>query len=197
VESIVAPDRVSAGASAAVEFTVVNRGSVEAAGRWKDNVYLSLDDKAGGDDILIGSLDNGSALAPGAAYSSVTTSLIIPERFAGPGFILVVADASGSIDEYPQPSEANNVIARAIMVDPLPPADLVTGSVVAPAQAVYGAEIEVRYTVTNLGSVETNRAAWTDTVWLTRDRTRPNPGGNGGVLLGTFAHEGALEVGES
>ena len=33
--------------------------------------------------------------------------------------------------------------------------------------------------------------------WLTRDPTRPNPAGNGGILLGTFTHTGALAVGES
>ena len=165
--------------------------------RWRDNIYLSLDNKPGADDILIGSLENGAALAPNEAYTSTTSSVIIPERFRGEGFILVIADASGSIDEYPAANEANNVIARAIFVQAQPLADLVTGSVVAPAQAVYGSEIEVRFTVTNKGSDTTNRASWTDTVWLTRDKTRPNPGGNGGIQLGSFAHSGALAIGES
>jgi len=196
IQDIVSPERASAGATVAVEFTVVNRGTVATQGRWKDNVYLSLDNKAGGDDILIGSLDNGAALGQDEAYRSVTNTVVIPDRFAGPGFILVVADASGSIDEYPAPHEQNNVIAKAITVDPLPPADLVTGGVVAPSQAVYGGEIEVRYTVTNLGSAQTDRAAWTDTIWLARDKTRPNAGGNSAILLGTFAHDGVLEVGE-
>jgi subtilase family serine protease len=195
VQDIAAPDRVAAGATAAVEFTIVNRGSVAAQGHWKDNVYLSVDNKAGGDDILIGSLDNGAALGPSESYRSQTSGLIIPERFAGDGFILVVADASGSVDEYP--NEANNVIAKPIYVTPIPPADLVASGVVAPPQGVYGGEIEVRYTVTNLGSGETDRANWSDTVWLTRDKTRPNPGGNGGILLGTFSHAGRLQVGDS
>src|SRR5437762_3661956 len=59
--------------------------------------------------------DNGAALAPGEAYTSTTSSVVIPERFRGAGYILVVADAGGSIDEYP--NEANNVIAKAIVVD--------------------------------------------------------------------------------
>ncbi|HEX7097138.1 MAG TPA: CARDB domain-containing protein, partial [Acidimicrobiales bacterium] len=197
VQELNAPDRVGAGATMAVDFTVVNRGSVATQGRWKDNVYLSLDNKPGGDDILIGNLDNRSALATDESYRTETASLIVPIRAAGDYFVLVVADASGSIDEYPQPNEQNNIIARAIHVDPIPPADLVTSGVVAPAQAVYGGEIEVRFTVTNLGSGETDRAGWSDTVWLTRDKTRPNPGGNGGILLGTFTHEGRLQVGDS
>ena len=66
--------------------------------------------------------------------------------------------------------------------------------------------------MTNRGSAVTNRTQWTDTVWLTKDRTRPSPGprsvlsaegapivipGNDAVLLGSFAHSGSLAVGES
>ncbi len=72
-----------------------------------------------------------------------------------------------------------------------------TSNVVAPDQAVHGASIEVRYKVTNLGSAPTNVSAWTDTVWLSRDKTRPNKGGNGGILLGTFQHDGRLAVNEN
>ncbi len=198
VQTITAPDRVQAGATAAVSFVIVNRGSVPTdQPHWRDNIYLSLDNKPGADDILIGSIENGAALAPNEAYTSTTSSIVIPERFRGPGYFLVIADASGNIDEYPAANEANNLIAKEIYVVPQPLADLVTGGVVAPAQAVYGSEIEVRYTVTNKGSDTTNRAGWTDTVWLTRDKTRPNPGGNGGIQLGSFAHSGALAVGES
>ncbi|WP_295529412.1 CARDB domain-containing protein, partial [uncultured Pseudacidovorax sp.] len=207
VQTIEAPDRVSAGATAGVSFVVVNRGSVATdTPRWKDNVYLSVDDKPGADDILIGSLDNGSALDPTGSYRTTTANIVIPERFRGQGYILVIADASGSVDEYPNANEANNYAVRAIYVEPKPQADLLVGrvvdgqiqsSVVAPAQAVYGGEIEVRFTVTNRGSAVTNKPQWSDSVWLTTDKTRPNPGGNGGVLLGTVAHTGALAVGES
>ena len=63
---------------------------------------------------------------------------------------------------------------------------------VAPTQAVVGSQIEVRYTVTNLGSATTNTDTWHDTIWLAHDRTRPT----NGILLGTFEHTGALEVNE-
>ncbi|MFZ9394392.1 MAG: CARDB domain-containing protein, partial [Ilumatobacteraceae bacterium] len=196
VQTIEAPDRVQAGATMAVAFEIVNRGSVATPSRWNDKVYLSLDNKPGADDILIGSFDNGAALAPDEAYRTTSSTIIVPERFRGTGYVLVIADANSQVDEYPAPYEANNFIAREIYVEPQPLSDLVTGTVVAPAQAVYGSEIEVRFTVTNQGSAATNRTAWTDTVWLTRDRTRPNPGGNGGILLGSIAHDGALAVGE-
>src|SRR5690606_3540819 len=45
VSGIMAPERVSAGATASIEFTVANQGLVEASGNWTDQVWLSLDDK--------------------------------------------------------------------------------------------------------------------------------------------------------
>src|SRR3546814_19099071 len=41
VSEIVAPDRVSAGATASVEFKVVNQGLEAANGTWTDQVWLS------------------------------------------------------------------------------------------------------------------------------------------------------------
>ena len=211
VESMTAPDHVTAGATAAVAFTVVNHGTVAtSAPHWSDRVYLSLDNKPGADDILIGTLDNGSALGPQEAYSSSTSSAVIPERFRGPGFFIVIADATNAVDEYPY--DSNNFSVRAVFVDPQPLADLVASGVVVPSQAVYGAEISVAYTVTNKGSAVTDASQWTDTVWLTKDKTRPSPGprsvlsedgtpivipGNDAVFLGSFGHSGTLAVGDS
>ena len=213
VENLTAPDRVTAGATAGVAFTVVNRGPVATSTpRWVDRVYLSLDNKPGADDILLATVDNGAALAPGEAYASTAASAVIPDRFRGPGFFLVVTDAGGAVEEYPASNELNNYAVEEVFVEAQPLADLVTGTVVAPAQAVYGGEIEVRFTVTNKGSDTTNSSGWTDTVWLSKDKTRPSPGprsvltkegtpivipGNDAVLLGSFGHSGALAVGES
>src|SRR5262249_30200914 len=74
---------------------------------------------------------------------------------------------------------------------PVPLPDLVAGQVVVPAQAVEGSEVEVRYTVTNLGPGATDTDQWTDTIWLTRDKNRPHPG-RGDYLLQVLPHTGAL-----
>src|SRR6185503_17784310 len=58
VSAVTVPDRVSAGGTAAISFTVINQGAVPAGPRWKDNVYLSLDAQLTADDILVGSFDN-------------------------------------------------------------------------------------------------------------------------------------------
>ncbi|TAK53398.1 MAG: hypothetical protein EPO25_10765, partial [Gammaproteobacteria bacterium] len=195
VEALTAPASTAAGATIEVSFDVVNRGAVAATGQWQDRVYLSLDGQLDASDLLLGSIVNGSALGFDESYRSGTDALQIPIRFRGNGFIIVRADAGNAIDEFP--NDGNNTLVQAIYVEPYPPADLVTSNVVAPAQAIYGSEIEVRFTVTNHGSATTSAGQWTDTVWLTRDRTRPNPAANGGILLGTYTHDGALAVGES
>ena len=81
----------------------------------------------------------------------------------------------------------------AINAQPVPPPDLVTGNVAGPGTAFDGTTITVQYQVTNLGTGVTFPGTWTDAIWLTLGKDRPNPG-RGDVLLGTFTHNGALDV---
>ena len=198
ISNIVVPTNVTAGTSAGIQYTVINQGPEATSGKWIDRVYLSLDNKLSADDILLGNYENGSALAPTEAYSSEISSIDIPIRFRGDAYLLVVADANNNIDEYP--NEINNVLAAQFYVDPVPFSDLVTSNVVAPDQAVFGSSIEVNYKVTNSGS-NTSRGdsasvdSWVDSVWLTRDQTRPSPS-KGDILLGSVTHNGNLAVGE-
>ncbi|QNM95072.1 CARDB domain-containing protein [Chitinimonas koreensis] len=188
---------ITAGTSIGLSYTVQNMGAEAANGRWKDKVFLSLDGTLSADDILVGQYDNGGALAPTGAYRNETATIDIPIRYRGHAFLIVVADGNNVVDEYP--SEANNIRAVEFDIKPVPFADLVTGGVVAPDQAVHGASVEVRYQVSNRGSAVTRAesatvSGWTDTIWLSRDKTRP--GKPGDVLIGTVRHEGHLAVGE-
>ena len=101
-------------------------------------------------------------------------SVAIPRRFRGNVFVLVQTDAENRIDEFP--GENNNTAVEVLVVDPLPPSDLVVSNVVVPQQVFDGSDIEVRYTVTNLGIGETDVDRWTDTIWLTGDKNRPGHG---------------------
>jgi YD repeat-containing protein len=203
VQSVEAPSTVSAGGTVSAKFTVINQGTVgTATPNWQDNIYLSLDNVISSDDVLLGSLTNGSALVPGQSYQSQTDAFVVPRRFRGSVFLLVNADAGNQVDESPQ--ESNNVLAVPLNVTPLPPADLVASDVVAPNQAFDGSRIEVRYKVTNKGIGESDRDSWTDTIWLARNQDRPSakardsaPGEIEDYLLATVTHNGSLKVGES
>ncbi|MCU0870895.1 MAG: putative Ig domain-containing protein, partial [Pirellulaceae bacterium] len=190
VLEILAPASVDAGATLSVEFTVANQGPVPTqTPQWTDAVYLSLDDRISQDDLLLGKLPNQSALAPGESYQSSTPSLVVPKRFRGDVYVLVAIDVDGQVEEWPH--EGDNEALRSVFVTPLPLADLVVDQVIAPSQAVQGAEIAVGFTVTNRGPGETDASDWTDTLWLTLDKNRPHPGA-GDVLLKTLPHTGAL-----
>lgn len=197
VSSITSPASVPAGATVSLDFTVINQGTLATTGPpWNDRAYLSLDPTPSRDDILIGTFVNGAALEPGESYRTETSTVVVPKRFRGTVYLIVSPDVNDVVDEWP--NEANNLLAQELFVEPLPLADLVMSEVVAPPQAFEGAEIEVRYTVTNLGSGETITNSgldqWTETIWLARDKNRPHPA-QGDVLLKTIPHDGALGVG--
>lgn len=194
ITNVIVPEHVTAGTSAAIRYTVSDQGAAASSGRWQDKVFLSLDAALSADDTLVGQFDSGSALAPSESYANETAAVNIPIRYRGNAYLIVVADGNNSLDEYP--NEANNVRAAQFYVNPVPFADLVTRNVVAPDQAVHGSSIEVRYTVSNLGSATTRGdsaaiSSWTDSVWLTTNKGRP-----GGTLLGSITHSGKLAVGE-
>ena len=187
IGEIVAPDRVSAGGTASIEFTVVNQGLVASNGNWTDQVWLSLDDKLTSDDILVSSHQNQTALGSLAEYRTNSDVFTIPKRFRGTVYVLVKTDVSGSIDEFPNDTDASNVTAHELFVDPIPFADLVVDNVVVPAQAFEGNTVSVRYSVTNRGAGETDLGTWTEQIWLTRDKNRPHPG-QGDILLTTLTY---------
>jgi hypothetical protein len=188
------PERVTAGGTLSARFEVVNQGTTETTvPHWQDRVYLSLDNRPSGDDILIGTFQNGSALAPGERYATETGGVVVPVRYRGDVYVIAVADSGDAVDEYP--NDGNNVRVESVYVEPRAFGDLVTSNVVAPTRAQEGSQLEVRYTVTNKGSAPSYASQWHDTVWLTNDKRRPSSA-NGAILLGTFAHNGALDVGE-
>ena len=189
--TVTAPDTVDAGGSFAVEFEVSNQGTVPTTvPSWVDRVYLSLDGAITRDDIVVETSSNQSALGPGESYRVTTNTVVVPERFRGEVFVLAQADSDKQVDEWPN---EDNLAQATVFVTPLPLPDLVVSDVVAPVQATEGSQIEVRYTVTNLGSGETTVTQWTDSIWLTRDKNRPHPG-EGDILLTTVPHEGGLAV---
>ena len=199
IDTVTVPEHVTAGTSVGIQYTVQNLGSVAASGHWRDKVYLSLDGTLSGDDVLVGTYDNASALAPTESYANTSASIDVPIQYRGNVYLIVVTDADNVIDEYP--NETNNVKATRFYVDPVPFSDLVTSAVVAPDQVVHGASIQVGYTVTNQGSATTRGLtadinSWTDTVWLARDPRRPGAY-RGDVLLGSVKHTGNLAVGEN
>ncbi|MEX2553759.1 MAG: CARDB domain-containing protein, partial [Actinomycetota bacterium] len=201
VTSVEAPESVTSGTVIDVNWVVSNlslTATPTGGSRWVDGIYLSLNNKLDGGDKLLGWIQNGSALAGGQQYASSAT-FTLPQGVAGQMYIIVKADASRSVDEFSNNPdyENNNTYVRPIYIDaqPVPPPDLVVSGVYGPTEAFDGTEITVIYRVTNKGAGITYPANWTDALWLTVDKTAPNPG-KGDIRIGTAYHSGALEVGE-
>ena len=139
VQSVTAPDHVAAGtAFFSVSFTVVNRGTAT------DDAALE------GQRLPVARQQaerrrhphrRASATAPRSAHATATRQ---PDRdLRGPRSLPRRRLHPGRRRRQRQPStstraEDNNFAAGPIFVEPQPLADLVTGDVVAPTQAVYG-----------------------------------------------------------
>jgi YD repeat-containing protein len=195
--SVAAPPAIPAGGVVDVQWTVRNFGPAATptgGSRWVDRVYVSFDNQLDSGDVLLGERQNGSALAVGESYTS-RDNFALPAALSGNLYILVVADGTGVVEEYPQ--EGNNVIATAIAVDAtvVPPPDFVATAITGPDQAFDGQSVTVRYRIENRGAGDTFPLAWTDTIWLTLGRDFPDPV-RGDRPLGSFYHQGLLHPGE-
>ena len=189
------PATVPAGGGVDFKFTVTNLSNTPTptgGSRWTDAIYLSLDDQFDGGDIILETQDNGSALGIGGAYTS-EGSIQLPPAVAGRVYLIARADSTNRVDEFP--SENNNTLSQAIDVDAtvVPPPDFVVSDVTGPGTTFDSNEIVVHYKVTNRGAGISFPTSWTDTVWLTVDKDRPDPN-RGDIRIGTFGHTGALDV---
>ena len=167
--SITGPDVVDAGGTASVDFVVINQGPVATnVPIWNDRVYLSLDDKiTPRRHPRARRLSNAAALGPGERVP------VAAEPVPGPGALprRRLRRSSRPISARPSTSgrtRSNNVKAVPDLRQPV--------AVRRPRRAATwwrrrrrsrAHEVEVRYTVTNLGSGATDRGAWTEQVWLT------------------------------
>ena len=185
------PTQVDAGGTFSVTYSVINQGNAPTTNRWDDKVYLSLTPEVTDDSILIQQLPNQTALGTGDQYEATTIPVVVPLRYRGQVYVIVVADGDNQVDQWP--NGTHDQTYQALYVNPQPLPDLVLSNVVAPTQEIAGSTFNVSYTVTNLGDADgtTLVDSWTDSVWLTRDKTRPIPG-QGDILLTEVAHTGAL-----
>jgi hypothetical protein len=104
-----------------VQWTVVNRGNYDAAGSWRDAVYLSPTPFLTQDSVLLGTpVRKTGLIAPGESYTAQLTASLTD--LSGPYYVLVQANVDKDIVE---PVTSNNlaVSQRVLAVDvpQLPP----------------------------------------------------------------------------
>ncbi len=102
-------------------YTVANTGIISASGSWKDQVYLSADNKLDVNDILLGefglgSTENPANLLPGTSYDR-TVAYFAP-RTPGQYYLIGVTDTGNTVNEGVSIGETNNTTITPLTITP-------------------------------------------------------------------------------
>ncbi len=197
VSAITAPATAVAGRDFTFSYTVVNNGSTGAGSTpnftWNDRIYLSPTATFNAATATpLGQQTHQGSLDRGASYTN-TVTLRLPSGLLGNYYVFVETD-SGNVVFEASVGEGNN---RRGTTSPVAvtqaPADLTVSAPSAPAVALPGTAIPVRWTVTNSSGSATPVGSWHDKVYIDTGSTLTA----GAVLLGSFAHNGVLAAGGS
>src|SRR5262249_8571388 len=150
---LTAPATLVVGQTSSISWSVTNNSAtISANAGWYDALYLSDDDRFdSNNDKFIANQWQGSQtpLAPNGSYNA-NLNVSIPTTPAGQRYLLVVTDYNRNQGET---DETNNVYAVPITVTA---PDLIVTSFVAPSSAIVGEEVDVSWTVKNVGNAPAN-----------------------------------------
>jgi subtilase family serine protease len=136
-----------------VQFAIRNQGTSSASSA-THNIVLSADNKLDSTDTVLGNVTT-NMLPPNASQNFVLDVKIPADGLSGPLFIGVIADPSSTVTES---QETNNTAAAQLAVNLL--ADLSVGGLTVSKSTVNpGENLRVGFTVSNLGSANTNSHA--------------------------------------
>lgn len=169
VTQVSAPSQAISGQRVSLSWTVQNNGDPINSGKWYDSVYLSLDpilDRQ--QDVYLGYRERTQSLANGANYV-LTDSFNIPSRLFGSYYVLIATDSGNTVAEGTT-GEQNNLGQSQLpmAVAPVPPADLIVGTITVPANGTPGLSATVSYNVINQGSSPAV-GQWYDSLYISAD----------------------------
>ena len=191
VDSLSAPVAAQFGQTIQAIWTVRNRGSADAAGRWNERLYLSSGSNSLQGATVLLTLSSEQPLAVGQSYTR-TQAVVLPlsaTLIPGSYFLVLEADSDGVVAES---NEGNNLASSALALTMPPLPDLVVGSVSSPTQGLSGQSILVTWSVTNTGAAAA-LGPWRESVFLTNAAV----GGTPALLLGSFLFTNNLLPGDA
>jgi subtilase family serine protease len=183
---ITAPASTNAGQQISVSFIVKNQGAFDAAGSWREAVYLSAAPTFDPNNVTFLGNTVHTILAAGQQYQA-SMDVTIPNCLNGTYYLFTQTDSNENIFEYDPnaDAEANNLSQpKAINIASFAPDLRVTQITVPPI--VNNGSMPMSWTVKNLGTAATTQTAWTDRVFLYN--------GDQVINLGFFDHQGALSI---
>ena len=169
VSDVQIPAAATAGTMVSVAWTVTDDGPKPTEeSLWRDGIYLSADanfEPAG--DIELGVITHTGVLGPGESYAQRGDFALRPD-LEGLYFLYVAGDVRHQVFEHD--GEDNNITAAGYRIAVTGVhADLQVTGIQAPATVLIGSEVQVGWTVTNIGPDATPGSHWTDSVHLSED----------------------------
>ena len=173
VASIVAHATAWSGQNLHLEWTATNAGDATASALqdgWYDSAYLSRDIYLDRDtDVYLGSVPYSGTLASSAQYASpLALDARLDPGLSGPYYVLVATDSNDRVLERGAETNNTGVSPSLLQVNLTPPSDLQVTDITVPAPAIYGAEVDWTYEVTNQDTLDAF-GSWYDTVYLSAD----------------------------
>jgi hypothetical protein len=164
VVTISNPDVIFSGQQLTVTWTVQNTGQGSTLNQaWWDRVRISPDpDLSVG--TTLGNISNLTALDAGESYQQ-TAVFNVPLNLTGTYYVTVRTDV---YNQVPELSTANNTMVSptVLEINLTPPPDLQVTNIQVPTFAFSGSQINVQYTVSNLGATPTQVGTWLDRIRL-------------------------------
>ena len=186
VSSVTVPPAAASGQSIALTWTVANQGiGTTSTGTWSDDVSLATDPDGTGIFQDLGHFDHIGALAPGGSYTH-TVDADLPDGLQGTFYVVV---RTGGPYEFIYTGNDTGV-AGPVTVALTPAPDLTPTRIIAPPAADAGDQVDVSWTVQNLGPGDAD-APWNDVLQLSQ------VGGTRVFKLGQFSSSQPLPAGQS
>ncbi len=178
VASVTAPERVTAGQTFAVQYTVTNAGPGDTPprqDRWDDLIYLSRDPLLDlNQDVFVGFSEHTGGLAAGASYQ-ISSEFKAPLALDGAYYVFVITDPARTLSPqgkvFENGAESNNSRTAPIpmVIDRPPPTDLQIESILVPGTSRSGEMIHVEWTGINAHPTTAAVGTWSDAVYLSAD----------------------------
>lgn len=167
-----APPNVSTDIPFEVSWTDKNSGSEKAIGPWADQVFLSTDDKLGGDTFLA-EFPYDFSLDPN--QSATRKQIIIIPRAAipvdGQFYLIVFTDTNTNVNKGINVNGQWRAIPVNVKKSFFLLPDLIVDKIEAPDTAFFDQTITVKWTVKNIGRGATSAPTWTDIIYLSSDNS--------------------------
>ena len=191
VSHLVTPSQDFSGQNVALHWTVTNTGAAATdTGTWTDEILLSQNGSLDASAIVLGAVTHSGVLGVGQSYTGSAT-VTLPVGISGSYTLFVVADSGNQITE--PHGTGLHTASTTIQVNLTPPPDLEPTLGTLPAATITGHTLTVSYTTHNNGATATPNSSWTDSLYLSRTSSL----GTDAILLGSAAHYGALDAGQS